>query len=164
MAKQPEATDKVSVDAIYSAVATRRTPWDAQLWQIQSLALAVQGILLTGVFASGTQRWPRIVAAALAVLVGSLALQLFLRYRHAEIFDSEWLAKEDAKSGYVGVHGKQWARDQNAMKVAAKGFGWLTRLQSTSAWRWGLLAILLVDVASLIVALRWDWVFTGPNG
>lgn len=163
MAKRAAGDSQVSIDTIYAAVAARRTQWDALLWQVPALALAAQGILLTSVFAPDTRHWPRVVAAAIAVLVGLLSLQLFLRHRHTELFDAGWLAEQDKRSGYPGIHGKRWAEERNQMNVEVRVFGWLMKRRSTNIWRWGLVLILLVDIASLVVAVGWDWVFTGTT-
>ncbi len=156
--------DRVSADSVYLAVAERRTQLDSLMWQVPAFALAAQGVLLAVAYSPNTGYWPRVVAAAVATLVGFLALQLFLRHRHHEFVTGDWLGDQEELAGHPRVHGEAWGDRVNKKKPRGFVFGWLAGKKSARIWGRGLLTILLVDAASFVVAVAWPSVFADETG
>jgi hypothetical protein len=145
-----------STDAIYSALATRRTQFDNLLWQAPVLSLSAQAFLMTIALGQNVAIYPRTVACLLSMIVAFLSVQLLTRHRQAEITDAHWLRDLEAKEpSQYQVHGPHWKERRNGTSPAAGIFNWLARLPAYYTWAVGLSLFGTASLGTLIVAWAW---------
>ncbi|GAA1806620.1 hypothetical protein [Nostocoides veronense] len=156
------STSSPSVDAVYAAVAARRTAFDGLLWQAPVLSLTAQAFLLTIALGGGASRFARIVASLLSVIVSVLTVQLLTRHRQAEITDAHWLS--DMEGGLpegFRAHGPTWAERRNQTPAYAGPFEPFRRLPGFFTWAVGLSLFGVAAVVTLIVAVVKPEAFAG---
>lgn len=155
--------EHVSADAVYAAVAARRSQWDALLWQVPALSMTAQAFLLT-VSLSATQRIARTLACGLSVLTTFLSIHLMTRHRQAETADSEALAEMERASGRQTIHhGVDWRRRRETTNANAGLFESLTKLPGYMTWSIGLSIFGLVAVTILILTWAVPGALQGTN-
>lgn len=143
-----------SIDAVYSAVAARRTAFDGLLWQAPVLSLTAQAFLFTIALGGDVSRFARIVASLLSIDVSVLTVQLLTRHRQAEVTDAHWL--RDMEAGLPDAfraHGPPWAERRNATPAYAGIFEPFRRLPGFFTWAIGLSLFGVAAVVTLVIAV-----------
>ena len=143
----------VSVDAVYAALAARRTQFDNLLWQVPVLSLTAQAFLFTIALSDGGTQYSRSIACLLSMVTSFLTVQIFTRHRQAEITDAHWLAEFEARSsdGIDIVHGPTWQKRRNRESADAGAFEPLRYLPGFRTWAWGLSAFGVAAFLTLVV-------------
>jgi hypothetical protein len=179
-AAEPEAADEHAW-IIYQVVAARRLQWDNLVWQAPALSLTAQAFLLTITLSAGYETWPRRAAAALALVVSLLSLNLLARHRLSEIADAQFLAAfeerhaswlndmetDDGANGTRGpVHGPAFRERRKAVLAQRKDgavMAWAAKWTSSKVWFWGL-ALFGVTAAAVLMGsfLGWEGIFPPP--
>lgn len=151
-----------SVDAVYAAVAARRTSFDGLLWQAPVLSLTAQAFLLTIALGAGVSEFSRIIACLLSIVVSLLTVQLLTRHRQAEITDAHLLRdmESDLPPRYQ-VHGPSWQVRRNATSAYAGIFEPLRRLPAYYLWAVGLSGFGIASFLTLVVSIFKPGVFSG---
>ena len=151
----PSDNQAPNFDAVYAAVAGRRTQFDGLVWQVPVMGLTAQAFLFTIALAPDTARVPRTVACVLSVIATFLSVQLMTRHRQAEFADAEWLA--DAESamgcGCPPAHGREWANRRNKQNPRAGIFRPLKNFGGYITWAVGM--TLFAVAATVIGILAW---------
>lgn len=145
-----------SPDAIYAALAARRSQFDNLLWQAPVLSLTAQAFLMTVALGAAVPLYSRSVACLLSIVVAFLSVQILTRHRQAEITDAHWLRDLEAGADtQYRVHGPNWQQRRNATSPEVGPFSWFARLPGYYTWAVGLS---LFGVASLVtLVLAWTW-------
>ncbi|HEY5528720.1 MAG TPA: hypothetical protein VIL51_04625 [Thermoleophilia bacterium] len=147
-----------SADAIYGALAARRTQFDNLLWQAPVLSLTAQAFLMTVALGSGVPLYSRTVACLLSIIVAFLSVHILTRHRQAEITDAHWLRDLEKRAAVeYRVHGPGWQKRRNATSPEAGPFNWFARLPGYYTWAIGLSLFGVASLVTLILA----WV--GPS-
>lgn len=110
----------------YPIVAARRHVYDTLLWQVPTIGIAAQGVLLSAALNSSTPHQMSTVLWILALLVGIAVLRLFERMRFHEVYDSELLRNYEAlreSEGYAVVHGQRTSTGKIIVKRASPWLG-----------------------------------------
>ncbi|GAA1745503.1 hypothetical protein [Nostocoides vanveenii] len=150
-----EHEDRPSLDAVYSALAARRSQFDNLLWQAPVLSLTAQAFLMTTALGGGVTRYARTVACVLSIVVALLSIQILTRHRQAEVTDAHWLADlERAGNPTLQVHGTEWRKRRNTTSPDAGVFNPFARLPGYFTWAAGMS---LFGVASLLTLVI-EWV------
>ncbi|MDN4174073.1 hypothetical protein QWY28_14015 [Nocardioides sp. SOB77] len=147
------AKPSVSVDAVYAALAARRTQFDNLLWQVPVLSLTAQAFLFTIALSDGGTKYSRSVACLLSMVTSFLTVQIFTRHRQAEITDAQWLAEFEASSsdGIDIVHGTTWQARRNRQPADAGAFEPLRYLPGFRTWAWGLSTFGVAAFLTLVI-------------
>jgi hypothetical protein len=109
--------------ATYSAVAARRTQFDALLWQVPVLSLTAQAFLFTIALGDG-DAWARIVSSLLSLNITVISIMLMGRHRQAELSDAHWLERLEQSQmnlGALGAHGLAFRDSREKEKTLNAG-------------------------------------------
>lgn len=156
--KDAVETQIPSPDAIYAALAARRTQFDILLWQAPVLSLTAQAFLMTVALGSGVPLYSRTIACLLSVVVSFLTVQILTRHRQAEVTDAHWLRDlEKGAAAEYQVHGPGWQARRNATSPEVGPFNWFAKLPGYYTWAIGLSLFGVASMATLILA----WVCPG---
>lgn len=150
---QSAALPRPSPDAVYAAVAGRRTQFDGLVWQVPVLSLTAQAFLFTIALAADTTQIPRSIACVLSIVTSFLTVQILTRHRQAEITDAHLLADIETAAGVMTVHGADWRTRRNVTSLAAGIWNILARLPGFRTWAIGL--ALFGIAAAVVLALTW---------
>lgn len=151
-----------SIDAVYSAVAARRTPFDTLLWQAPVLSLTAQAFLLTIALGAGVSQYSRIVACLLSIMVSLLTVQLLTRHRQAEIMDGNLLRDMETNlPPLYRTHGPGWRVRRNATSADAGPFEPLRRLPGYYTWAVGLSGFGVTSFITLVICIISPNAFSG---
>jgi hypothetical protein len=132
----------------YAIIAARRQAYDKLYWQTPPLLVAAQAFLLTIAFDSKTNGCLALLIAIFALGFGVAALQLNLRLRYLEVYDSELLVryeKAHRTEGFERVHGKR----KRLHNVPATG---LADIPSALVWSWVFKAFIVLDGIAVLYA------------
>lgn len=91
---------------VWSTIASRRSSYDAMLWQTPALGLTAQAFLLTLALGPGTSALGRFVSAGLSLALSFMVIQLLVKHRQGEMADSFTLARLEESLGFqeqIGV-------------------------------------------------------------
>lgn len=148
-------SETVSLDAVYAAVAARRTQFDNLVWQVPVISLTAQAFLFTIALSDGGTRFSRSMACVLAMITAFLTVQLLTKQRQAEITDAHWLEELEERASSVGkpMHGYSWRDRRNSESADAGFFGPLSKFEGYSTWAWGL--SLFGVAAAVTLAVTW---------
>lgn len=97
-----DAHARSSLELAYQVLASRRVAYDQMAWQTPALAFTAQAFLMT-IALSGGSTWTRIVAAALALIVALLSIQLLKKHHHMELIDSVLLEQLEDRLGIAAA-------------------------------------------------------------
>lgn len=115
-------------------------------------------VLVTIALGSDSQRFARIVACVLSLVVTFLSITLTARYRQGELNDAHWLEQYELAHNLPVVHGKQFKQERDGEPLAA---GWIGRsiplLPGFKTWTVGL----SMFGAAAFVVLFLTWVAPG---
>jgi len=141
-------------EPVYAAVAARRLQWDNLLWQVPTLSLTAQAFLFTIALGSDSQRFARVVACVLSLVVTFLSVTLMARYRQGELNDAHWLEQYEMDHGLPVVHGKQFKRERDDEPLAA---GWIGRsIPLLPGFKTRTIGLSLFGVAAVcVLAITW---------
>lgn len=142
---------QVSLDAVYGALAARRTQFDNLLWQVPVLCLTAQAFLFTIALGGDTARFARTIACLLSMVTSFLTVQILTRHRQAEITDAHWLAELETTGRGVSVHGTAWQARRNSESAHAGIFEPLRHLPGYMTWAWGLSLFGVAALVTLVV-------------
>ncbi|MEO7002121.1 MAG: hypothetical protein ABI068_09870 [Ktedonobacterales bacterium] len=87
------STDSTLQAALYQVVATRRLGYDTLIWQVPALGLTAQAFLFTTALTSPINNPARLIAAALALVIALISMQLMSKHRYHEEIDARLLEK-----------------------------------------------------------------------
>lgn len=82
---------QVSPDTIYATVAARRNSYDSMMWQVPSLAIAAQALVLTAALDPGRTSYQVAVLLGAGACIGLLSAVLMTKQRFHERVDTEFL-------------------------------------------------------------------------
>lgn len=145
-----------SPDAVYAALASRRTQFDNLLWQAPVLSLTAQAFLMTIALGGDVSRYARTVGCVLSIVVAFLSVQILTRHRQAEITDAHWLRDlESDLPVHYRVHGPAWADRRNSTSPNVGVFDWFSRLPGYYTWAVGLSVFGLASLTTLVI----EWTY-----
>ena len=128
----------------YPLVFNRRLGFDQRVWQIPSLAIAAQAVLLSGALNPSATWKVSVGLALLSTCISAAVLQLMAKLRQLEIEDAERLRVFESKqSGYAVLHG-----DRSIPKGIKRGL--FVRMRSYHIWRFLLISILVFGIVCFI--------------
>lgn len=151
-----------SIDAVYAAVAARRTAFDGLTWQAPVLSLTAQAFLLTIALGAGVSEFSRVIACLLSIMVSLLTVQLLTRHRQAEITDAHLLRDMEATlPPLYQAHGPGWQARRQATPAYAGPFEPLRRLPGYYTWAVGLSGFGVAAAITLVVSIFNPNAFSG---
>jgi hypothetical protein len=114
----------------YKLVCARRNSFNQLIWQVPTLATAVQAFLLAAAFNPLLPPTTSLILSIFSLVVGLASIQLMAKHRHFEVTDSHLLSqfeKKNADRGFVVLHGA--AEDLEEVRMS-----WFVRFSSFRIW------------------------------
>lgn len=148
--------------SIYQTIGARRLGYDTMMWQVPALSFTAQAFLLT-LALSGTAAVARITAAALALVIAIISMQLMAKHRFNEELDSRLLEAFEKRLEIADVFGcpphappGQRMRTVNAASGLYAGVSpikkpWYVGMSSYGLWQRGLALFALTSAGIVTV-------------
>jgi hypothetical protein len=166
MSEHRESALSLSPSTVYAALASRRATRDQMMWQVPTLTVGVQGLLI-GWGLEGHRGLPARSSALLAAfLIGLLCAQLMAKHRYLERVDTahllEWeLRHLDERFGDLLPHDHPFIGSSSPSDGHSEGLltkaerlgietGWWHRASSYRLWHW---AVLFLAASALVGVL-----------
>jgi hypothetical protein len=133
-----------NIRCLHAGLVAKRTTLDQLIWQAPIIALTAQAFLMTIAFSSSNSRLYRIASGVIAMLIGLLSWQLFLRHTRLEREATQQLEALELKHFGQTVH----SRPGTSWRVS----GWRSR------WIWAA-CLVLVSLTGLLplIDLMFHW-------
>lgn len=142
----------------YEMLLMRQLEQDSMLWQTPSLALTAQAFLLTIAFSPSTEPGPRILVAALGIVISLMAIQLMAKHNYLSRLDQAQLRhlEEPGRLNLPPITSRRWAEGPEAVHRSR-----LVKMSSYRVWQGGLCLIAGVNATVLVLAIHWEYLLTG---
>jgi hypothetical protein len=131
----------------YSVAANRRYQYDFMMWQVPALSLTAQAFLFTIALQAEATRASRLIAAALALIVAAMSMQLMAKHRHHELTEARWLAAFEEEEHLALLHAPMSER-------GAKVRSWSpTARSSYGVWMVGIALFGLAAITIMVISI-----------
>ncbi len=143
MASDTDRENPENIRALHSGLVAKRTTLNQMMWQAPVISLTRQAFLLTIAFGDGKNIFYRIMSGLVAMLIGLMSCQLFLRHKKLETHATCELCKLEkdyfGRTFHERPESGQWPPS-----------AWM----SHPIWKWGLI---LISLTGLFPLFEYIW-------